>query len=85
MKLLCSFDGTKDSYTNLQCTFEKWFDNRLEPLMNRLIISMVFEIDNNVCTIIFLNGYGIARFDSPTSLSNPSGICNDANIYNIHN
>ena len=85
LKLLCSFDGTKDSYTNLQCTLKKRFDNRLEPLTNRLIISMVFEIDNNVRTITFLNGYGIARFDSPTSLSNPSGICNDANIYNIHN
>ena len=85
LKLLYSFDGSKDSYTNLECTLKKRFDNTLEPLMNRLIISMVIEIDNNVHTVIFLNQYGRARFDSPTSLPKPTGICNDVNIYNIDN
>ena len=85
LKLLGSFDGAKDLYADLVRNFKKWFDNRLEPLMNRLITSIVIEIDNNFRTKIFLNGYGRARFDSPTSLPKSSGICNDADIYNIDN
>ena len=85
MKLLGSFNGAKDSYYNLKRTLEKWFDNRLEPLMNRLITSMVIEIDNNVRTVMILNGDGGAKFDSPASSPKPSGICNNTNIYNIDN
>ena len=53
--------------------------------MNRLIIFMAIEIDNNVRTVIFLHGYGRTRFESPTPFPKISDICNNADIYNIDN
>ena len=53
--------------------------------MNRLIISIEIEIDNGIRTIIFLNFYGKARFDSPTSLPKSSDIRNDTDICSIDN
>ena len=53
--------------------------------MNRLIISLAIEIDNGIRTIIFLNCYGKARFDSPTSLPKSSDIRNDTDICSIDN